>query len=49
MSMLKNFEGTRNHVTRPEGKKEAREYIKKNFKLYGLQMWTERTKIGTVS
>ena len=49
LSVLKKFEGTRHHLTRPEGKQEARDYITKMFKQYGLQVWTERTKIGDVS
>jgi hypothetical protein len=47
--MLKKFNGTRNHVTRPEGKKEARDYIIESFKEYGLHVWTEKPKIGDVS
>ena len=49
LSMLKKFNGTRNHVTRPEGKKEARDYIIESFKEYGLHVWTEKPKIGDVS
>ncbi|CAB4022559.1 Hypothetical predicted protein [Paramuricea clavata] len=46
LSILKKFNGTRNHLTKPEGKEEARDYIRKAFKKYGLQVWTERAKIG---
>lgn len=49
LSMLKKFNGTRHHVTGPEGKQEARDYITKMFKQYGLHVWTEQTKIGNVS
>ena len=49
LSILRKFNGTRNHVTRPEGKEEARDYIRKTFKKYGLQVWTERARIGDVS
>ena len=47
--MLKKFNGTRNHVTRPDGKQEARDYIIKSFKEYGLHVWTEQEKVGDVS
>ena len=49
MTMLKKFEGTRNHVTNPDGKKEARDYIIESFQKYHLHVWTERATIGNVS
>ncbi|XP_028407467.1 uncharacterized protein LOC114530080 [Dendronephthya gigantea] len=46
LSMLKNFKGSRNHVTSPEQKEAARDYIMKSFKDYGLHVWIEKAMIG---
>mgnify|MGYP002803401688 FL=1 len=46
LSILKKFEGTRNHVTNPDGKKDARNYIIETFQKYNLHVWTERAQIG---
>ncbi|XP_028397071.1 uncharacterized protein LOC114520917 [Dendronephthya gigantea] len=46
LSILKNFNGKRNHITGADGKKDARNYITKSFKEYGLQVWSEREMIG---
>ena len=48
LNMLKKFNGTRNHVSQPEGKKEAHDFIIETFKGNGLHVWTERAKIGKV-
>ena len=48
LSILKKFEGTRNHVTNPDGKKDARNYIIETFQKYNLHVWTERAQIGNV-
>ena len=48
LTMLKKFKGARNHVTQPEGKKEARDFIIKTMEDNGLHVWTERAKIGKV-
>ena len=49
LSILKKFEGVRNHLTNPDGKKEARDYIVESFRKYYLHVWIERAKIGKVS
>ena len=49
MSILKKFEGSRNHLTSLDGKKEARDYIIESFKKYNLHVWTEKAPIGNVS
>ena len=49
LSTLKKFNQTRNHLNRPKGKQEARDYISEMFKQYGLQVWTEQAEIGEVS
>ena len=46
LSILRKFEGTRNDLTNPNGKNEARDYIKESFEKYNLHVWTERAKIG---
>ena len=49
LSTLKNFNETRHHETNPKGKEDARDYIIKSLKEYGLQVWIERPMIGNVS
>lgn len=49
LSILKNFNGKRNHITGTQGKRDARKYITKSFQEYGLQVWSEREIIGSVS
>ena len=48
LTMLKKFKGARNHESQPQGKREARDYIIETFKNNGLDVWTERAKIGKV-
>jgi len=44
MSFLKHFNQNRHHVTNPEGKQKARDFIKKTFQDLGLITWREEFK-----
>ena len=44
MNFLRNFNQNRDHVTNPEGKRKARDFIKKTFKDLGLITWSEPFK-----
>ena len=44
MNFLKHFNQNRHHVTNPEGKQKARDFIKKTFKDLGLITWSEPFK-----
>ena len=46
LTMLRKFKGARNHKSQLQGKKEARDFIIETFKNNGLDVWTEREKIG---
>ncbi|XP_068722102.1 uncharacterized protein [Montipora capricornis] len=41
MSLLRHFNENRHHVTNPQGKERARDFIKKTFKDLGLKTWSE--------
>jgi len=41
MSFLKHFNQNRHHVTNPEGKQKARDFIEKTFQDLGLVTWRE--------
>ena len=44
MDFLKHFNVNRHHVTNPEGKQKAREFIKQTFQDLGLVAWFEKFK-----
>ena len=44
MNFLRHFNQNRHHVTNPEGKQKARDFIKKTFKDLGLITWSESFK-----
>ena len=44
MSFLEHFNQNRHHVTNPEGKQIARDFIKNTFQDFGLSMWSEGFK-----
>ena len=44
MSLLKHFNQNRHHVTNPEGKQKARDFIKKTFQDLELITWSEEFK-----
>lgn len=44
MNFLRHFNRNRHHVTNPEGKQKARDFIKKTFKDLGLITWSEQFK-----
>ena len=44
MNFLRHFNQNRHHVTNPEGKQKARDFIKKTFKDFGLIAWSEPFK-----
>ena len=44
MSFLKHFNQNRHHVTYPEGKQKARDFIKKTFQELNLTTWSEKFK-----
>ena len=41
MNFLQHFNQNRHHVTNPEGKQKARDFIKKTFQDLGLTTWSE--------
>ncbi|XP_068738797.1 uncharacterized protein YfbL-like [Montipora capricornis] len=42
MSLLRHFNENRHHVTNPEGKQRARNFIMKTFQDLGLKTWSEK-------
>ena len=44
MSFLKHFNQNRHHVTNPEGKQKARDFIRETFQDLGLSTWPEEFK-----
>ena len=44
ISFIEHFNQNRHHVTNPEGKQKARDFIKKTFQDLGLITWSESFK-----